>query len=55
MCVLLDANPTHGSAPIQQEAQAASSLTVHLHQRAWPRAEKGISDWRCFYCFGGGG
>ncbi|GEM_PF-5662067 len=35
MCVLLDANATHGSAPIQQQARATSSLTVYWHQRAW--------------------
>jgi hypothetical protein len=35
MCVLLYANATHGSAPIQQEARATSSLTVHWHPRAW--------------------
>ncbi len=41
MCVLLDANPTHGSGPILQQARATSSLTMHLNQRAWRESRKG--------------
>ena len=51
MCVLLDANPTHGSAPIQQEARATSSLTAHLHQRAWRESRKGNQRLALFLLF----
>lgn len=35
MYVLLDTKATHGYAPIQQQAQATSSLAAHWRQRAW--------------------